>query len=115
MSSERKDFCKACGQEIPTGTAGPCPHCHATTVRSIEVRVGDAVPVTDGGAITRVRTWREWRWSILILGVVLSLASVITGVAGPIGIALGVVLSVIGIIVGFWASITHKDSETTRF
>jgi hypothetical protein len=117
MSAERRDFCKACGHEVPIEAVGTCPHCHADAGRRIELAAKEDIGIglTEAGSLTKARTWREWRWSILILAVILTLASAMTGVGGPVGVAVGVVLGLIGTIIGFWASTSHKDTETTRF
>ncbi len=99
------------------GAVGACQHCHADASRRIELAVKEDIGVrlTEAGSLTKTRTWREWRWSILILAVILTIASAVTGVGGPVGVAVGVVLGLIGTIIGFWASTSHKDTETTRF
>src|SRR5712691_3988236 len=110
MSSERKEFCNACGQELPPlGPAGPCPHCHTDAGRRVELVSKDDVilSITESGSVTKTRTWREWRWSILILAIILTIASAVTGMGGPVGVAAGVVLGLIGTIIGFWATTNH--------
>ena len=117
MSSERKDFCNACGHEVPVGAVGACPHCHADAGRRIELVAKEDIGIrlTEAGSLTKTRTWRQWRWSILILAAILTIASAVTGAGGPVGVAVGVVLGLIGTIIGFWASTSHEETETTRF
>jgi hypothetical protein len=100
------------GVDADRGREGP----GKTALRIELVATEDiGIRLLEAGSLTKTRTWREWRWSILILAAILTIVSAVTGVGGPVGVAVGVVLGLIGTVIGFWASTTHKDTETTRF
>src|SRR5713101_5323538 len=94
MQPERKDFCNACGQEIPAGVQGPCPHCHASSGRRTDLHLHGEIRPVGSVEATRYREYYEQhpavKWTVTAITVVGAFGGLV--VSGWPGVVAGLVL-----------------------